>query len=154
MTAKPDNHSSEFTESVDDMIGRHFAGHARRKIQWIIETDGKGWHAVEDVLYSLIRKSIAHARNQVAGRTGGKMTFGEAVALSRSRSVMVTRPGWDIFGGLRLDDGGEVWYWKLDNCDGGPSGSGWPYKPTDEDLAASDWIVYQAPQENWVELDL
>ncbi len=89
------------------------------------------------------------------------------VELARSRSVMVTRPGWNIFGGLRLEfpvqdeevndqneDDGELFYWKLDNCDGGTSGCGWPYRPTDEDRTASDWILYQAPQENWVELDL
>jgi hypothetical protein len=153
MSGEPESHSTEFIESVDDMIGRHFSTDARRKIQNVIESNGKNWHAVEDILYRLIRSSIAHARSQVAGRKGALMTFDEAIELSRSRSIMITRPGWDIFGGIRLDDDdGKVRYWKLDNCDGFPSGEGWPYNPTDEDRAASDWMLYQAPQKNWVEL--
>jgi hypothetical protein len=152
MTREPEGHLSEFIESVDDMIGRHFAGDSTRKLQNVIESDGKNWHAVEDILYRLIRSSITHARSQVEGRKGATMGFGEAIELLRSSSIMVTRSGWNIFGGIRLDDDGNVWYWKLDNCDGGPSGSGWPYNPTDEDRAASDWMVYQAPQKNWVEL--
>ena len=109
---------------------------------------------IRNILYRLIRSSIAHARSQVAGRKSGTMTFDEAIELSRSRTIMVTRPGWNIFGGIRLDDDNKVWYWELDNCDGGPSGGGWPYNPTEEDRAASDWMPYRAPQENWVEFDL
>jgi hypothetical protein len=153
MTGEPEDHLKEFIESVDDMIGHHFALDARREIRKIIESNGKNWHAVENILYRLIRSSITHARSQVEGRKGGTMTFDEAIEQSRSRNIMVTRPSWNIFGGIRLDDDGKLWYWKLDNCDGGPSGNGWPYKPTDEDRAASDWMLYQAPQENWVELD-
>jgi hypothetical protein len=153
MTGEPEGNLAEFIESVDDMIGRHFAIDARREIQNVIERDGKNWHAVEDILYRLIRSSITHARSQAEGRKGGTMTFDEAIELARSRSIMVTRSGWNIFGGIRLDeDDGKVWYWKLDNCDGFPSGGGWPYNPTDEDRAASDWMLYQAPQKNWVEL--
>jgi hypothetical protein len=153
MPGVPEDRSSEFIESVDDMIGRHFASDAKRKIQNVIKSEAKNWQAVEDILYKLIRSSITHARSQIDDRKPGAMTFDEAVELLHTRRAMVTRPEWSIFAAMRLDDDGELGYWELDNCDGGCSGVGRPYKPTDEDRAASDWMLYQAPQENWVELD-
>jgi hypothetical protein len=154
MAAEPKDPSADFIESVDDMIGRHFASDAKRDIQNAIKSDAKNWQAVEDILYKLIRSSIAHARSQVNGRKAGTMTFDEAVELVHSRRVMVTRPDWNIFCAIRLDDDGNLGYWELDNCDGGWSGVGRPYKPTEEERATADWMLYQAPQENWVELDL
>jgi hypothetical protein len=154
MAGKIENDLSDFIESVDDMIGRHFAMDAEREIRSVLEGDAKRRQSVEEILYRLIRGSISHARHQVEGRKTGTMSFDVAVELMRSRGVMITRPGWNIFGAIRIDDDGEPGYWKLDNCDGGISGDGWPYKPTDEDLAASDWMLYQSPQENWVELEV
>jgi len=81
------------------------------------------------------------------------MTFDEAIGLVHTGNAMVTRPAWDIFCCLRLNYDGSLGYWKLDNCDGGWSGHGWPHTPTDEDRAATDWMLYQAPQDNWVELN-
>ena len=67
MSDGPEDNLAEFIESIDDMIGRHFGRDARLEIQ-VIESDGKNWSAVEDILYRLIRSSITHARSQVAGR--------------------------------------------------------------------------------------
>lgn len=143
---------AEFIESVDDLIGRHFATDAERKIRWAL--DNAENRAIEEILYKLIRVSIAHARSQVEGRRTGTMTFDAAIELLRSRGVMVTRPGWNIFVAIRRNDDGNLGYWELDNCDGGWSGSGSPYRPTNEDRIASDWMLYQPPQDNWIELDL
>src|SRR5258706_11979068 len=77
MTEKPEGYLSEFIESVDDMIGRHFASDAELKIRGVIESDPKNWQAVEEILYRLIRSSITHARNQVQGRKCGTMTLDE-----------------------------------------------------------------------------
>lgn len=122
-------------------------------------------HAVEKILKTLIHRSIEHARNQVDGRNRGTMTFDDAMGLVRNEGVMVTRPSWSIFCAVRtsypqrlLDDEGSdeenpVMFWRLDNCDGVPSGNGWPFGPSDEDRAATDWMLYQRPQDNWVELD-
>lgn len=81
------------------------------------------------------------------------MTFGQAMQVART-DAMITRPSWNIFCAIAPHaEDGSLFFWKFDNCDGTFSGDGWPYKPTDEDRAATDWMIYQAPQENWVELD-
>jgi hypothetical protein len=153
MGREQEDRLSEFIESVDDMIGRHFALDARLELEKVITGDSKNWTAAEEILYQLIRSSIAHARSQLEGRKTGTMTFEEAMQLVRTRYAMVTRPTWNIFCCLRFDVDGSLAYWKLDNCDGGWSGDGWPYEPTDQDRAATDWMLYQAPQNNWVELN-
>jgi hypothetical protein len=142
---------SEFLESVDDMIGRHFAPDATSELKRTLTNDPGNWAAAEQVLHQLIRTSIAHARNQVERRRPGTMTFEEAMAKTRIGNAMVTRPAWNIFRALRLDDD-QLLDFTLDNCDGDPSGLGKPYKPTDDDRAARDWMLYQAPAENWIEL--
>lgn len=86
------------------------------------------------------------------------MTFEEAMQLISSEPVMATRPCWNIFRGVRqykaYPDGDDfIEDFVLDNCDGDWGGSGHPYHPTDEDRSATDWMLYQSPQENWVELD-
>jgi hypothetical protein len=80
------------------------------------------------------------------------MTFDEAMRMVSTRHALVARPEWNIFHAIQRGTDGSLWRFKLDNCEGGRSGDGWPYKPTDEDRAATDWIFYQPPDENWVEL--
>jgi hypothetical protein len=142
---------SDFIESLDDMIGHHFATEAVFELETKGACEVKSHGSTQKILYKLIRGAIAHARSQAAGRTAGTMTFEEAMDLARSGAI-VTRPGWDIFQGLIIRDG-AIFYWKLDNCDGVPTGNGWPCEPNDEDRAATDWMLYQAPQDNWVELN-
>src|ERR1700691_1589441 len=155
-----DKPPSDFIASVDEMIARHFAVDARFELRKFTK-EQLNWDSVEAILQRLILCSIAHARNQVDGRKTGTMTFDEAMRLIATKRVMVTRPSWNVFCAVRMDEHylddtwvKEVHYWKLDNCDGNWSGDGWPYNPTDEDRAATDWMLYQAPQENWVELHL
>jgi hypothetical protein len=138
------------------MIGRHFAFEAKCELRTLLTKAPGDWPAVEQVLHQLIRTSIAHARNQVERRGTGTMTFKEAMAKARNvnapiRNAMVTRSAWNIFRTIRLDDD-HLMDFELDNCDGDPSGSGSPYEPTDDDRAASDWMLYQAPDKNWIEL--
>lgn len=82
------------------------------------------------------------------------MTFDQAMEMARSPGVLVTRRSWEISCGIRPDEEGSIFYWKLDNCDGLPSGNGWPYEPADEDRAATDWNALGRPRRrNWIELD-
>jgi hypothetical protein len=81
------------------------------------------------------------------------MTFDQAMQVART-NAMVTRHSWDIFCAITPhEEDRALFFWKLDNCDGTFSGNGWSYKPSAEDRAATDWMLYQAPQDNWVELD-
>ena len=119
------------------------------------------WYQVEKILETLIRMSIAHVRSQLEGRKAGTMTFDEAMDLIAQEQVMVTRPSWGIFNALRMDEeytDEGTWiktlgYWRLDNTEGTYSGDGHPYHPTEEDRAAKDWMLYQTPEEHWVELE-
>jgi hypothetical protein len=43
--------------------------------------------------------------------------------------------------------------WDLDNGEGSTSGSYWIYKPTPEDMEATDWEVYDA-KKLWPEDEL
>jgi len=145
---------SDFIKSVDDMIARHFAADAISELGRSTTCEVKDWAATVRILEQLIRCSIAHARSQVARRKPGTMTFDQAMQVART-NTMVTRPSWNIFCAIAPnEEEGTLLFWKLDNCDGTFSGTGFPYKPTDEDRAATDWMFYQAPQDNWVELDL
>lgn len=146
---------SDFIESVDDMIARDFSFEALREFQDTSACEIKDWAAAEKLMYQLIRSSIAHARSQLGGRKAGMMTFDEAMKLVRTQNAMVTRPRWHILRAVRrgiAEYKGTFSDMKLDNHDGGTSGSGRPYEPTDEDRAATDWMIYQSPEENWVEL--
>ena len=143
---------SGFIESVDDMIARHFSFDAITELRDNGVCEIKDWAATEKIIQQLIRTSIAHARKQAEGRKTGTMTFDEAMQLVLTRDRMVTRPTWDIFLAVRNNED-SIFYWKFDNCDGDSSGTGWPYRPTEEDRSATDWMIYQAPQGNWVELD-
>lgn len=80
------------------------------------------------------------------------MTFEEAMELVQTKHDLVTRSSCNIFFALRHLSEGVV-LWELDNCDGIPPDSGRPYKPTQEDRDATDWMLYQKPQDNWVELE-
>ena len=150
---------SDFIESVDDMIARDFASDAMRELKRSA-CDVKNSAKAEEILQLLIRSSIAHARSQFVGRNNGDMSFDQAMELARIERVAVTRPGWDIFLAVRIEEKyitaeqHEEWchYFRFDNCDGIPSGSGWPYRPSDDDRAATDWMLYQTPQDNWVDL--
>jgi hypothetical protein len=153
MGREQENHLSDFIESIDDMIARHFAFDAISELRSARACEIKDWAAAERILGQLIRISIAHARSQVAGRKTGTMTFDEAMRLVRRQNAMVTRPAWNIFCCVRRSGDGSITFWRLDNCEGGLSGNGWPYKPTNEDRGATDWMFYQTPDENWVELD-
>jgi len=149
---------SDFLKSVDDMIARFFATDAVRELERSETCEVKDYAATEKILEQLIRSSIAHARSQVDGRKPGTMTFDEAMRLVRARDALVTRPSWNIFCLLAINDSIDdeekpIFFWRLDNCDGTLTGDGWPYNPTDEDRAATDWMSYQAPQDNWIELD-
>src|ERR1700744_5154241 len=110
MSAASEHTLREFVESVDDLIGRHFAFDAKCEIRRVVASDTGDWSAVEDILYKLIRSSINHARSQVNGRKPGTMTYEQALELIRSGRGMVTRPGWSILGGLRVEDDGELFY--------------------------------------------
>lgn len=154
---------SDFVESVDDMVARHFAIDGKIALRDTVGGD-KNWANAEKILYRLIRSSLAHARNQVENRRTGKMTFDEAIRLVHTSDAMVARPNWNIFcaiitagsGDAIRDDAacdGSLHYWTFDNCDGSRGGSGHPYHPDDEDRAATDWMVYQSPTENWIEPD-
>jgi hypothetical protein len=148
---------SDFIKSVDEMIAGHFAVDALSKLRDSKACEVKDWAAAERILEQLIRSSIVHARSQVAGRTTGTMTFDQAMDAVRA-GAKVTRPSWDILCLVAInvsidDEERPIFFWKLDNCDGTFSGDGWPYKPTDEDRASTDWMLYQRPQDNWVELD-
>lgn len=135
------------------MIARHFAFDALRELMNTAACDVKDSIATERILRQLIRSSINHARSQVDGRKTGTMTFHEAMRLVHTRDdAMVTRPAWDILRAVVLDDERSLSDLKLDNCDGNFTGVGKPFTPTDEDRTATDWMLYQAPQDNWVEL--
>ena len=143
---------SQFTDSVGDLIVRHFVDDAMRELVDRHACDVKDWNATARILGQLVRTSIAHANKQVNGRQAGTMTFQEAMDLARTSDEMVTRTAWRIERAVvpRADDDLHDMY--LDNTEGGWSGSGTPYKPTDEDRAATDWMLYQTPEENWVDL--
>ena len=135
------------------MIARHFAPDAARELAQSGTWEIKDYAATEKILEQLIRCSIAHARSQVDGRKPGTMTFDQAMQVART-GAMITRPSWNIFCAIAShEEAGSLFFWKLDNCDGTFSGDGWAPTPSDEDRAATDWMLYQAPQENWVELD-
>jgi hypothetical protein len=81
------------------------------------------------------------------------MTFEQAMRMAR-RDAKVTRPSWGILRAVTLGgDGKSLDDMILDNTDGFRSGDGRPYAPTAEDRAATDWMLYQTPDENRVELD-
>jgi hypothetical protein len=145
---------SEFTESVDEMIASHFGFDALRELRDTKACEIKDRKIAERIIDQLIRAVIAHARTQVVGRRTGTMRFDEAMNRAR-RGAPVTRPNWGIFRAvIRIDpdDFGELLNWTFDNTEGTNSGTGSRYTPTDEDRAATDWMIYQNPEENWVEL--
>lgn len=146
---------SEFTESIDDLIASFFTDETLMQFQRSSACSINDYKKAYAILDRLIRTSIAHARKQIAGRKTGTMTFDEAMRIVRKEDEMVTRPGWGILRAVRRNFGfpGSVCNFKPDNTEGLGSGDGWPYKPTDEDRAATDWMYYQTPDENWVELD-
>jgi hypothetical protein len=135
------------------MIARNFALDAKLELRDVMKVQASDWNAVVEILYQLIRASIAHARSQEQGRKTGTMTFDEAMELMRTRNTFVTRPSWGIFNAIRRDDDGKFWYFTFDNCDGYASGGAIPTDIPDEDRAATDWMLYETPDENWVELE-
>jgi hypothetical protein len=143
---------SAFTDSVSEMIAGEFAFDALRELRDTKACEIKDMAAAEKILSQLVKASIAHALSQVEGRQSGTMSFDEAMELARSERASVTRPGWGIFNALMYDDGDVLRYWRFDNCDGNPTGNGFPADISDEDRAATDWMLYQAPQDNWVDL--
>jgi hypothetical protein len=86
------------------------------------------------------------------------MTYVEAMALIREREeeyCKVRRAMWDRqlavnhFYHYGLDAANDQFdrvptMWDLDNGEGSTSGSYWIYKPTPEDMEATDWEVYDA----------
>ena len=114
----------------------------------------KDWATTERILEQLIRISIALARRQVAGRKIGSMTFHQEAHAARTSEYGVTRPSWSLLRTVRRDSfNGPLRDYYLDCYDGGGSGTSGSYTPTDEDRAATDWMFYQTPDDNWVELD-
>ena len=100
------------------------------------------------------------SREQIALRRGGTITVDEAMQ-AVADDKMVTRPTRSILRALLDGDedpdyhatffyrGRTVLKWKLDNLDGGPSGSGDLYEPTDDDRVATDLMEYHRPDEVW-----
>lgn len=149
---------SHFLKSIDDMIASEFTADALHELSYRQACDIKDRDVAEKILDTLIRCAIAHARMQVDARKPGTMTFDQAMEAARA-GTKVTRPSWDILCLIAMNDSIDdeekpILFWKLDNYDGTFTGDGWPYNSTDEDRAATDWMLYQSPQDNWVELDL
>jgi hypothetical protein len=86
------------------------------------------------------------------------MTFEEAMSLIRDSGddlAKVRRQLWDrqiavnYFTHYRCDASGDVFdraltMWDLDNGEGSISGAYWIYKPTPDDMEATDWEMYDA----------
>jgi hypothetical protein len=83
------------------------------------------------------------------------MTFAEAVRLVKEEDALMTRPSWPL---LRLIARGYPHkrlphLWDVDNFDSGLSGWSSLYEARDADRAATDWMFYQSPEENWLDLE-
>jgi hypothetical protein len=86
------------------------------------------------------------------------MTFEQAIKLVRDHDgdfTKVRRRVWDsqlalnYFTHYRCDGNGDLLeraltMWDLDNGEGSTSGAYWIFKPTNEDMVATDWEVYDA----------
>ena len=93
------------------------------------------------------------------------MTYKEAMQFIRDNEnefIKVRRPGWNrnfavnhFFYYYATNDvpGRAPTMWDLDNGEGGTSGSYWIYKPSKDDIEATDWEVYDAkklfPDDDW-----
>ncbi len=148
---------SDFIESVDELVAEHFSSDAHWALREFLGHNDSV--RVRRLLNNLIRGSIAHARSQVENRGTGTMTFDQAMQLVFTRNAKVTRPEWSIFRAVALEpalasepgsmevnsetiekaltsfaDRETCFFlnWNFDNCDGFPSGSGFPYNPTEE----------------------
>ena len=84
------------------------------------------------------------------------MTYQEAMQFirdSENEFKKVRRPGWNRNLGVNhfyhydaindMPDRAPT-MWDLDNGEGSTSGSYWLYKPTTDDIEATDWEVYDA----------
>ena len=155
--------SEAFVDSVEELITRHLLIEATIRVAEVttgkIERNGD----VEAIINRVIRGALELARKQIAARKVGTMTFDQALQMVVA-GKMVTRPGWPILRALRdwelgPDSEGYFCYqgrlfedWELDNLEGGVSGGGLPYNPTDEDRNATDWMEYQPPIDLRVDL--
>ena len=150
---------SDFMESVDHMIARFNSNDAVHRLAETGSCTVKDWHGMNEILQQAIRTSIAHARKQISGRKKGSMSFEQAMQLTQSGWTMVTRSHWDIFRAIYYGHfehhnlSGRLIEVMRDQLDAGIIGHEKLYEPSDEDLAATDWMLYQRPDENWVELD-
>jgi hypothetical protein len=84
------------------------------------------------------------------------MTYDEAKQFIRDHEnefKKVRRPGWNrnlavnhffYYDAINDKPDRAPTMWDLDNGEGGTSGSYWLYKPSTDDIAATDWEVYDA----------
>jgi hypothetical protein len=136
--------SEEFVNSVDELVARQIA----RQTSWSIPQRNLD---AETAIYEAIKCSLEIARKEIARPRQGTMTFPEAMdAIAAGKKV--TRAGWGILRTLAREfDDKAVQHYRLDNLDGTLTGTSADYVASNDDRAATDWMIYQPPEEEfWV----
>lgn len=144
--------SEAFIQSVDEMLALNLSVDLTITICKIMTGRIHRNQKVEVVIRNALSDVLKLARRQLAEPRDGNMSFPEAMDLVKV-GKMVTRPHWvilrtlvsnEVYGSDDPGDQDVMDFW-LDNLSGSRSGSFSPYEPTDEDIAATDWMIYQQP---------